>query len=313
MSGVMAITMEPGALAYTEFKYPAGELQVRLTAAGLEEAKTATDIRITARMRNAEDIVRLALLRDAIEGGRAIGASVSLILPYLPYGRADRRFTDGDCSGLRVFLGLIAAMEFDNVVTLDAHSADSIADTGILDVSPMPFIIRAIYLFWCDSGCPNGGINVLFPDAGAAKRYAIGESVGYVAVARGGQMMDLSVNIPTHALNCKKMRDATTGELLRFAVPTAEELAGRPTLIIDDICDGGGTFIGISKEIGPVGGIKLGLYVTHGIFSKGLPLLWVYFNQIYTTDSFAPRTSEAKPVVMAAGEEIYRALDAHKD
>jgi phosphoribosylpyrophosphate synthetase len=65
-------------------------------------------------------------------------------------------------------------------------------------------------------------------------------------------------------------------------------------LIVDDICDGGGTFLGISdalgsrlRSLGDVGGdYILGLYVTHGIFSKGFCDLIEKFDHVYTTDSF---------------------------
>jgi ribose-phosphate pyrophosphokinase len=55
-------------------------------------------------------------------------------------------------------------------------------------------------------------------------------------------------------------------------------------LIVDDICDGGGTFIGIAKALPK--DVKKYLYVTHGIFSKGLRELTGHFEHIYTTNSY---------------------------
>ena len=57
-------------------------------------------------------------------------------------------------------------------------------------------------------------------------------------------------------------------------------------LIIDDICDGGGTFIGLAKELKQKNAGDLYLAVSHGIFSKGLEALNTYFTKLYTTDSF---------------------------
>ena len=45
---------------------------------------------------------------------------------------------------------------------------------------------------------------------------------------------------------------------------------GRNCLIVDDICDGGGTFIPLAKKLKNAGAKTVTLYVTHGIFSKGL-------------------------------------------
>jgi len=80
--------------------------------------------------------------------------------------------------------------------------------------------------------------------------------------------------------NCEKKRNLETGSLSGFVVP--QDLGGRPTLIIDDICDGGGTFMGIAQE---VYALPLGLYVTHGIFSRGFDKLKECFTRIYASDS----------------------------
>lgn len=66
--------------------------------------------------------------------------------------------------------------------------------------------------------------------------------------------------------------------------------------ILDDICDGGRTFIEIAKAIKmkqslssavhPENHGKIYLVVTHGIFSAGLKPLNEYFDGIYTTNSY---------------------------
>ena len=54
-------------------------------------------------------------------------------------------------------------------------------------------------------------------------------------------------------------------------------------LIVDDIIDGGRTFIELSKELVRKGIDKsqINLYVTHGIFSKGFTELDKHFNKVY--------------------------------
>jgi len=57
-------------------------------------------------------------------------------------------------------------------------------------------------------------------------------------------------------------------------------------LVVDDLCDGGGTFIGLGeaiKEINPKA--RLSLYITHGFFTKGLESLLEYYDRLYTTNS----------------------------
>ena len=58
-------------------------------------------------------------------------------------------------------------------------------------------------------------------------------------------------------------------------------------IIIDDICDGGRTFIGIAEAIKEqVQNPEIYLLVTHGIFSAGYNQLMNYFDKIYTTNSY---------------------------
>jgi phosphoribosylpyrophosphate synthetase len=58
---------------------------------------------------------------------------------------------------------------------------------------------------------------------------------------------------------------------------------GRDCIIVDDICDGGRTFIEIAKQLPNTN--SLTLVITHGIFSKGLKELEAYFDKIITTNS----------------------------
>jgi ribose-phosphate pyrophosphokinase len=245
---------------YEEFRYPGGEVQVRLLPAQIQEVARASEIHVWATIRDGE-IIALAQLTDALR--TLVPPTMTLFLPYLPYGRADRRFVPGDCFGLQVFASFINAMDYDRVVTLDAHSDIArIEIEYLVNVSPKPLIESIL-------GATDNA--VLLPDAGAA-RYGI-----------------------MTALCAGKQRDAATGKLTGFVVPKKEMFAGiKKLLIVDDICDGGGTFIGIAEALRAELGAdmpELSLYVTHGIFSKGLNELEKYFKTIYTTDSFQDETS----------------------
>ena len=82
-----------------------------------------------------------------------------------------------------------------------------------------------------------------------------------------------------------KQRDVKTGKLKAFKV-YADDLRGRDCIIVDDICDGGGTFMGLAEELKQKGAGKLYLAVSHGIFNRGFEELNKVFEKIYTTDSF---------------------------
>ena len=58
-------------------------------------------------------------------------------------------------------------------------------------------------------------------------------------------------------------------------------IKGKNVLILDDICDGGGTFMLAGKELLKYKPNNLGLCITHGIFSKGVDTLKEVFDEIY--------------------------------
>lgn len=254
------------------FRYPGGEVQVRLLADQVAEIAEADEVHVWATIRDGA-LMGLAQLTDAIQ--TLIPPLMTLFLPYLPYGRADRRFVVGDCFGLYVFAEQINALDYDKVVTLDAHSdIAEIEISNLVNVSPLPIIQTVLDVL---DGEEVGGVlstAVLLPDDGAS-RY----------------------NLQT-ALRASKKRDLETGKLTGFTVPAKEEFQADSILIVDDICDGGGTFVGIAEQLKNCG-LPMYLYVSHGIFSKGLTDLFKYFAKIYTTDSFG--TS-----VHAAPEEAHR-------
>ena len=254
--------------------YPAGETQIRLLDSELEAVAEAKQIQVTARITHGE-IMPLALLTDALRAANGGNAeNTVLTLPYLPYSRADRRFTLGDCAGLQTFGAMINELGYSLVVTLDAHSAAAkryIAN--LYNVKPELLIHRAMTYI-------NKDLAVILPDEGA-RRYSLPNTV-----------------------QCRKKRDPKTGALFGFQVPPIPGEGKRSALIVDDICDGGGTFLGIAQEI--VGDVDLYLYVTHGIFSKGFKDLHANFKGIYTSDSLLSISDGA--TVLPADEIIDSAI-----
>ena len=81
-----------------------------------------------------------------------------------------------------------------------------------------------------------------------------------------------------------KHRDPATGQLSAFSVREPNLVKDKLALIIDDCCDGGGTFTGLSVKLHEAGARAVDLAVTHGIFSKGVPLPGIRL--VYSTDSY---------------------------
>lgn len=78
-----------------------------------------------------------------------------------------------------------------------------------------------------------------------------------------------------------KVRDQLTGEITGLSMPDIE--SGLSILVVDDICDGGRTFTELASLIKKYEPKKLVLYVSHGIFSKGIEcILESGYDAIYT-------------------------------
>lgn len=261
---------------FEKFRYPGGEVQVRLKPEYATSLKNPAVEKVTIVARIIDgDIIPVAQLINAVRG--ATSADIELILPYLPYSRADRRFSIGDCNGLQVFGQILNTFAGVEVITLDAHSPLVAAQfiRHFTNISPTSIIDHVIDRTDGSGvyGTPVLTTAVLLPDKGAA-RYGYNTS-----------------------LVAEKTRDPQTGKLSGFTVPQKFEFDGADSiLIIDDICDGGGTFIGIAEALRKAGITQdLFLYVTHGIFSKNLSGLKQYFKHVYTTDSFRVAESYGEP------------------
>jgi ribose-phosphate pyrophosphokinase len=57
--------------------------------------------------------------------------------------------------------------------------------------------------------------------------------------------------------------------------------------IVDDICDGGRTFIELSKELKKRNCGNVYLIISHGIFSKGIDVLREHFTKVFCTNSIS--------------------------
>ncbi len=207
-----------------------------------------------------ESFVTGMFVADALEER---GQRVSnLLLPFIPGARQDRLNPAGDfLFTLKSVAKMINERKFDSVHVLDPHS--NVA-TGLIDrckVFPISKMLEDFYV---------GYDAIIAPDAGAGHR-----------AQEAADAINRHRDTPIGVVQAFKKRDVATGKLSGFEVDVE---AGKHYLVFDDICDGGGTFVGLGQKIKEQGGIA-GLFVTHGIFSKGTKVLNDYYKVITTTDS----------------------------
>jgi len=203
-----------------------------------------------------EFVVGMFLVDSVAESG---GRIKRLVLPYLPGARQDRVNPTGDVLfTAKSIANMINQRFFEKVTYVDPHSP---VMPAMLATSRNEFPLSRVYdKLW------KGYTGVIVPDKGAYDRATTAfDTMGLDHLAIGS-----------------KVRDVSTGKLTGFAVTELEE--GGHYIVIDDICDGGGTFIGLAEKIAEQGAFA-DLFVTHGIFSKGTDELKKHYKNIYTTDT----------------------------
>jgi len=95
--------------------------------------------------------------------------------------------------------------------------------------------------------------------------------------------MDMSKKVvPIDIIECSKRRDVRTGKIEETVVHYRPEFHGRNCVMVDDICDGGKTFIEIAKKLKEKNCGKIFLVVTHGIFSKGMSVFRGLIDEVHT-------------------------------
>lgn len=195
--------------------------------------------------------------------------TVQCFAAYLPGGRQDR--SDGQTPITRDIYLEPLWIACDKLYTFDVHSNTAF---GYRYKNFMPSDL----LRWSS---PTGELAIIAPDAGAKAR---AQDFADHITNDGGNTGHVEV------IQCTKRREFASGNFIGFGMPPLPPAKGY--LIVDDICDGGGTFNLLAEQFDKVApkDARLGLWVSHGIFSKGVRAIHPRIEQIYTTDSWFKET-----------------------
>ncbi len=256
-------------------KFPDGQRQVKIVSTDnwARYANEYTNFAIKTRINNFMDV---ELLICAVASLRELGAqNIELYCPYFLGSRSDRKFEQGSNNYLKtVICPIINAIGFGKGYVMDAHSdvleACLNSYNGLNNHSLIEFALNDI---------KSTGFVLMSPDAGALKKiYKVAENIQFTG----------------EIITCAKSR-GTDGKITKTQVPHFD--ITKDVILIDDICDGGRTFIEIAKVIRlryesydrekshvPLG--KLYLVCTHGMFSKGFDELHESFEAVYCTNSY---------------------------
>jgi ribose-phosphate pyrophosphokinase len=243
--------------------YSGGELRVEIP----EFKAPDSSIDLICRIQSSDDLIRLLLAYEILN--RLKVEINSITIPYFPYARQDRVTEENNSFSLETVCSILRSLKAEHIIVYDLHSQVPHKYLhNLLDVSQLQVIRQNTalnnFIIFNQKNCA-----IVAPDKGALeKSNAVAELYGVPLIV------------------CEKKRDVATGKLSSPTILNHGYVEGRDLLIVDDICDGGGTFIQLADELNKYGPKSLSLYVTHGIFSKGLARIAGLFSRVFTTDSF---------------------------
>ena len=185
-------------------EFPDGELHLELDGIDRKE-----EVWIECRICNGNDLFLLMQLSDILK--RQCVKVCQIDIYYLMGMRCDRLFDLNRPFTLGIVADVINSFNAKKVIVCEAHSKRTVEEIrNCVSLSQMyENIIGKDCLF-------------VAPDKGARERYT---------------RLKFSVV-------CSKKRDAATGDLLGFEAEALENVEGKDLMVVDDLCDGGGTFVG---------------------------------------------------------------------
>lgn len=259
---------------YEISKFPDGQQSLKVITPINEMDK---HVIIKSRFNSFQDLELIVCATQALRG---IGVKkISLYIPYCLGGRSDRKFSKGGINYIKdVIAPIINSQNYHRVEIMDPHSDvleacinnfEKLSTNKLIDFVLRDYFIDIKGVIKID----YSKLLLLSPDAGAYKKiYGVAEYMGYKG--------DIIV--------ASKYRNIETGKIEKTIVPFPNnDFLDKDIFIIDDICDGGRTFIEVAKAIRENEKYegKIYLIVTHGVFSNWFDSLVEYVDGIYCTNS----------------------------
>lgn len=191
-----------------------------------------------------DNLMELLIMLDALRRGSA--RRITAVIPYFGYARQDRKSSPRSPISAKLVANLLTEAGANRILTLDLHASQI---QGFFDI-PVDNLYAA----------------PLFADD-AKKRFLTREmmivspDVGGVVRAR-----ELARRLETDLAIIDKRRErAGVSEVMNVI----GDVSGRDCILVDDICDSGGTLCNAAAALQRNGARSINAYITHGVLSAG--------------------------------------------
>jgi len=226
-----------------------GEIDFRIDSNQKAWYGQEDEANIIVRLNSSDSIMRLFMAAGSVK-------KANVYAPYLPYARQDRICNRGEPFSLKILANLFNSTNIQSIKVFDVHSEVSeLLFNNLTNIPNWVFVMNVLHRSMNNiPDLDSSKICLVSPDAGAQKKiFKLAECLGYNKV-----------------LSCFKHRSSIDGAIETVYIPQDKLDPDLHYFIVDDICDGGRTFVALGEALREKGARNLHLVVSHGIFSGGL-------------------------------------------
>ncbi len=238
-----------------------------------------------------DNLMQLLIMMDALK--RASARRITAVIPYFGYARQDRK-TDGRTPiSAKLVANLISTAGADRVLTVDLHAGQI---QGFFDIPTDNLFGSPVMIDDIKERYGKDKIVVVSPDVGGVVRAR--------SLAKRLDDADL-------AIVDKRRPEAGKSEVMNII----GDVSGKRCIMLDDMCDSGGTLANAAAALKDQGAKSVSAYVSHGVLSgKAVERIEKsVLDELVMTDTIAP-SDEAKksksirilPIAPLLGEAIRR-------
>ena len=237
-----------------------------------------------------DNLMQLLIMMDALR--RASARRITAVIPYFGYARQDRK-TDGRTPiSAKLVANLISASGADRVLTVDLHAGQI---QGFFDIPTDNLFGGPVMIDDIKERFGKDKIVMVSPDVGGVVRAR--------ALAN-----KLNADL---AIVDKRRPEAGKSEVMNII----GDVSGKACIMLDDICDSGGTLANAAAALKDQGATSVSAYVTHGVLSGNAVqrIEKSVLDELVMTDTIQPSESALKskklrvlPMSPLLGEAIRR-------
>lgn len=239
--------LEESDIKYKIFHFPDGEPQIEILT---DLCNVKDEITVRCRICSPEDLFILMQAMDVLNRHEVL---VNLYIYYLMGARMDRLMSHGRPITKKIIDKIINGFDCNSIRIIEPHSYIYFSDYEWNGESLSE-----------EFASSHSEYQLVAPDHGAIERY---DKLRFVGVGN-------------------KVRDVETGKITEFQFIFDEIDEERPILVVDDLCDGGGTFVGLVTEMRKHTQAPIDIFVTHMVNPKGLENLSKNFRRVFLTNSY---------------------------